>query len=74
VNAKTYTMAQAAKQLGISRQTLYSWIEAGYVTAPKPTSIGEKLFRLWTAADIERARKFKGTLKPGPQTKAKKKK
>jgi excisionase family DNA binding protein len=60
-----YTMAQVAKQLGISRQTLYSWIEAGHVTAPKPTAIGKKLFRLWTSADIERARKFKGRLKPG---------
>lgn len=71
---KTYTMAQAAKQLGISRQTLYTWIEAGHVSAPKPTAIGEKSFRLWTAGDIGRARKFKGTLKPGPQTRAKKKK
>lgn len=66
---KTYTMAQVAKQLGISRQTLYSWIEAGHVKAPKPTAIGEKSFRLWTAADIERARKFKGSLKPGPKGK-----
>jgi excisionase family DNA binding protein len=64
---KTYTMAQAAKQLGISRQTLYSWIEAGHVVAPEPTAIGEQSFRLWTEADINRARKFKGALKPGPK-------
>jgi excisionase family DNA binding protein len=70
---KTYTMAQAAKRLGISRQTLYSWIDAGFVKSPKPTAIGRTSFRLWTAADIERARKFKGTLKPGPQSRLKKK-
>jgi len=66
---KTYTMAQAAKLLGISRQTLYSWIEAGHVKAPKPTPVGEKSFRLWTATDIERAQKFKGKLKRGPEPK-----
>jgi excisionase family DNA binding protein len=71
---KAYTMAEAAKRLGISRQTLYSWIEAGNVTAPKPTVIGRQEFRLWSAADIERARKFKGTLKPGPAPRSKKKK
>jgi excisionase family DNA binding protein len=64
---KTYTMAQVAEQLGISRQTLYSWIDAGYVTAPKPTAIGEKKYRLWTPADIKRARKLKGMLKRGPK-------
>jgi excisionase family DNA binding protein len=64
---KTYTMAEVAKKLNISRQTLYSWIEAGHVTAPKPTVIGRQSFRLWTAAEIERARKFKGSLKPGPK-------
>jgi excisionase family DNA binding protein len=62
---KIYTMAQAATKLKISRQTLYSWIEAGHVTAPKVTIIGKKSFRLWTAADLKRVRKFKGTLKPG---------
>jgi excisionase family DNA binding protein len=71
---KTFTMAQAAKHLGISRQTLYSWIDAGKVAAPKPTVIGRQSFRLWTEADIDRARRFKGSLKPGPRTRSKKKK
>jgi excisionase family DNA binding protein len=66
-------MAQAAKQLGVARQTLYSWIDAGHVAAPESIAIGEKSFRLWTAADIERARKFKGTLKRGPSPRSKKK-
>ena len=64
---KTYTMAQAAKKLGISRQTLYDWIKAGHVIAPKPTATGEKKYRLWTVADIACARKFNGTLKRGPK-------
>jgi excisionase family DNA binding protein len=72
--AKTYTTAQAATLLKISRQTLYTWIDDGRIAAPKPIAVGERSFRLWTAADIERVRKFKGTLKPGPQARSKKKK
>jgi excisionase family DNA binding protein len=69
---KTYTMEEAAKQLGVSRQTLYAWIEAGHVAAPKPTVVGRQSFRLWTEADVKRARKFKGSLKPGPKRSKKK--
>jgi hypothetical protein len=32
-----------------------------------------RLFRLWTGVHIELARKFKGTLKPGPHASSKKK-
>jgi predicted DNA-binding transcriptional regulator AlpA len=67
MTSKTYTTAQVAKKLAISRQTLYTWMESGFVVAPEPITVGQRSFRLWTAADIERARKFKGTLKPGPQ-------
>jgi excisionase family DNA binding protein len=72
--AKTYTTAQAAKLLKISRQTLYTWIEDGRIATPEPIAVGQRSFRLWTAADIERVRKVKGTLKPGPRTRLKKKK
>ena len=64
---KAYSMAEVAKQLSISRQTLYDWINAGHIVAPKPTSGGKKKYRLWTVADIKRARSFKGTLKRGPR-------
>lgn len=63
--AKTYTSAEAAKQIGVSRQTLYSWIEAGWVQAPKPIQLGRTSIRLWAWADIARVRKFKGKLKLG---------
>jgi excisionase family DNA binding protein len=62
---KTYTSAEAAARIGISRQTLYSWIEEGMVQAPKPIQLGRASIRLWAVADIDRVRKFKGTLKPG---------
>jgi excisionase family DNA binding protein len=70
---KTYTTAQVAAKLKISRQTLYSWIESGHIVAPEPIAVGRRAFRFWTGVHIELARKFKGTLKPGPQTRSKKK-
>jgi excisionase family DNA binding protein len=72
--AKTYTTAQVAAKLKISRQTLYSWIEGGHIVAPEPIAVGQRAFRFWTGVHIELARKFKGTLKRGPQTTRSKKK
>lgn len=68
-----FTTAEAAAKIGVSRQTLYSWIEDGKVAAPKPLAIGKNAIRLWTQVDIDEARKFKGTLKPGPRSKREKK-
>jgi excisionase family DNA binding protein len=62
---KTYTTPEAAKQVGVSRQTLQAWIAADAIDAPELIKVGRISARLWTKADIERARKFKGTLKPG---------
>jgi excisionase family DNA binding protein len=67
--AKSYTTAEAAEQIGISRQTLYSWIESGEIDSPEPIELGQRSMRLWTKTDIERARKFKGKLKRGPKPK-----
>jgi excisionase family DNA binding protein len=74
MGTKTYSTGEAAKQIGVSRQTLQAWLAAGRFAAPKAIEVGGMSVRMWTAADVERARKFKGTLKPGPQAKAKKKK
>ena len=73
MNGKNYTTTEAAAKIGVSRQTLHSWIAGGKVVAPKPLAVGKNSIRLWTKTDIDEARKFKGTLKPGPQSKKKKK-
>ena len=67
--AKTYSTGQVAKQIGISRQTLQAWITGGRIKAPESIEVGRSTVRLWTKADVERVRKFKGTLKPGPRAK-----
>jgi DNA-binding transcriptional MerR regulator len=74
MSPRLYTTEQAAEEIGISRQTLQSWIKGSLITPPKPTLDGAKSKRLWTKADIERGRKVKGTLKPGPKSKLKLKK
>ena len=57
---------EVARLLGISRQTLQTWIARGQVSAPE-ISVGGATVRMWSAMDIRRARKFKGTLKRGPK-------
>ena len=66
---KTYTTDEAAKKIGISRQTLYSWIDAGKIEAPKPIQLGKRSMRLWTKADIERVKRFKILRKSRPHRK-----
>jgi excisionase family DNA binding protein len=68
-----FTTKQAAAKIGVSRQTLYSWIASGLVPAPKPIPVGAGSIRLWTQADVELAAKGKGKLKRGPVAKRKKK-
>jgi excisionase family DNA binding protein len=70
--AKTYSTGEAAVRIGVSRQTLQSWIASGSVKAPRPVEVGRVTVRLWTDADIKRTRKFKGTLKAGKKEKTKK--
>jgi excisionase family DNA binding protein len=66
---KLFSTGEAASKIGISRQTLYSWIELGLIDAPKPLRAG---VRLWTASQIASAAKAKGKLKRGPVPKRKK--
>jgi excisionase family DNA binding protein len=54
---KTYTTAEAAKKLNVSRETLYQWLKAGKITAPQQIKLGAKTQYLWTDKDIEAARK-----------------
>ncbi len=62
MKSKFFTTEEAATKIGISRATLYNWIESGLVEAPEPIRPG---VRLWTALDIAKAARAKGTLKLG---------
>lgn len=68
VKSTFFTTAEAATKIGVSRATLYNWIESGLVEAPEPIRQG---VRLWTASDIAKAARAKGTIKLGRPSAAK---
>jgi len=64
---RTFTTAEAAEKVGVSRQTLHKWINEKVITAPEPVKVGVRAFRFWTTTDIAKVKEFKGTLKRGPK-------
>jgi len=50
---KFYTTGQAAKAIGVSRQTLHTWIAEGKVKAPK--MIGNT--RVWNDLEVAKLRR-----------------
>lgn len=53
-----WTTREVAEALGVSRQTLQTWITTGQIEAPALPAPGLGV-RLWTMADIERARAYR---------------
>jgi len=69
-----YSTAQAARKLGIGRQTLHRWIREGNVSPPRKQKVAGVTVRIWTAEDIERLRKYKeGNYRKGRGRKPQKK-
>ena len=57
--------------IGISHQALYTWIAEGKIDAPEAIQLGERTIRIWSKAQIDAAKKFKGKQKRGPVPKTK---
>lgn len=56
----TFTTAKVAAAIGVSKKTLLRWLYAGKIAEPKKVvTIGTIDNRVWSAADLERARAFK---------------
>jgi excisionase family DNA binding protein len=53
---KTYTTSEAAKKLGVSRETLYQWLRAKKIPVPQQIQLGAKTQYLWTENDIQAAK------------------
>jgi excisionase family DNA binding protein len=68
---KTHSTVEAAKKIGVSRQTLQAWIASGSINPPKTITVGGSTVRLWTDGDIQKVRRFKGTLRRGPKKRQK---
>jgi hypothetical protein len=57
VSMKAFSTAKAAQMLGLKRENLQRAIRHGKVKAPGLSKVGGIKIRLWTPADVERARK-----------------
>jgi hypothetical protein len=55
----TFSTAQVAREIGISKLTLIRWLLGGKVSEPRRVSqVGQEI-RIWTDRDVERVRKYK---------------
>jgi len=63
---------EVAKKIGVHKATLERWLASGRLASPKQLQVGQKTFRDWSDADVERACKLKGTQKRGPKPKKRK--
>lgn len=57
MNTKLFTVAQLAKMFGVSRQTIYNWIEAGKFPNSFEVGEGGGTVLLVPASDVEVVRK-----------------
>ena len=69
MSPELYTTVQVAKMTKIPRATLQFWVKTRKSAAPRVKLLKGKAVRLWSAAQIEKIRELKGTLKPGPKGK-----
>jgi len=53
-----YSTVQAAKLLGVGRDSLYRWMRAGKIKGTQLVELGGVRVRFWTERDIEQARAF----------------
>ena len=60
---------EAAKKLGVTILTLQRHVSAKTIDAPKLQTVGGVTVRLWSARDIEKARKVLAGIKPGRKAK-----
>lgn len=67
MSQKLYTTVEVAKMTKIPRATLQYWIATRKISAPRVRLVKGRAARLWSAAQVEKARELKGTLRPGPK-------
>ncbi len=54
-----YSTAEVAKAIEVGKSTLLRWLQTGRLAEPKRQTLGGVEFRIWSAADLERARAFR---------------
>lgn len=65
---KGYSTAEVAKIIGVSKSTLLRWLADDVVPEPRRVKVAGIEWRIWSKAEIEKARKVKATMRPGPKS------
>src|SRR5690348_10222070 len=60
VKGKVYSSMEMARALGITKRTLYRWLYDGVLPEPARISIGGSTIRLWSEAELKKARAITG--------------
>lgn len=55
----TFSTVEVAREIGVSKNTVLRWLASGKLKEPKRETFGGVASRVWTAADLERARAFR---------------
>jgi hypothetical protein len=55
----SYSTQEVANAIEVSKKTLLRWLYAGALAEPKHETFGGVESRIWSAADLERARAYK---------------
>jgi predicted site-specific integrase-resolvase len=56
---QTFSTVEVARAIKVDKSTLLRWLYAGKLPEPKHETFGGVESRVWSAADVERASKFK---------------
>jgi predicted site-specific integrase-resolvase len=55
----TYSTAQVASEIQVDKSTLLRWLYHGKLPEPRKETFGGVVSRIWSAADLEQARKYR---------------
>jgi predicted DNA-binding transcriptional regulator AlpA len=59
MKTKLYTTKQAAAEVGITRQSLYNWIDEKKIQPPKAVTLGNRTMMMWSESDLRKLRRAK---------------
>jgi DNA-binding transcriptional MerR regulator len=56
---RTYSTAEVARMIGVSKNTLLRWLYAEKLAEPKTQTFGGVESRVWSEADLNRAKLYR---------------
>jgi transposase-like protein len=61
IQMRQYTISEAAKELGVQRNTLYNWIRHKQIPAPKEVFVSDIRVRVWTETQMVKLKEYKAS-------------